>query len=111
MISQGFARMATVTASTTRVGAVVAGLTPAPAVNLATLKCLPLDPLDPEIAASIGLEAFRELLQTMCENDLDILPGDELVTGGVTYKVRAVEEWTWRPAATDTLLVILEELM
>lgn len=109
MISGSFARLATVTASTKRMGAVAAGLSGDLAVSIATLKCTPLDPVTPEVAAMVGLGNFAELLVTYCEGGLDILEGDELTSGGVAYEVRAVGEWHWRPTDSNTLAVVLEE--
>jgi len=105
-----FAKLATVTASTERQGAVADGLAGALAEEIASLKCLPLDPVSPETAQMVGLEYFAELLQTMCEGGLDILAGDVLYVNSTAYKVRAVGEWHWRPADAATLLIILEEV-
>lgn len=105
-----FARMATVTASTKRQGAVSDGLAGALAESVATLKCLPLDPVSSETVQMMGLEYFAELLQTMCEGGLDILAGDVLYVNSTAYKIRAVGEWHWRPTDAATLLLILEEV-
>ena len=110
MPSGSFAKLATVTASTKRVGAIVDGLTPNPSVSIASLKCLPLDPVTPEVALMAGIAAFAEVLQTMVEGGLDILAGDQFIVGSTTYKVRAVGETTWRPTASADLLIILEEV-
>lgn len=109
MISRGFDRMKTVVASTQRAGAVVGGLVGDMAASETDFECTPLDPLTPEVAQVLGLEYFAELLQVYCEN-LDILEGDTFITGGVTYKVKAVGQWYWRPLAVNTLAVILEEV-
>ncbi len=109
-MSGSFAKLATVTASTKRQGAVASGLAGDMTVGIASLKCLPLDPATPEVLASVGLKAFHELLQTMCEGGLDIIEGDLLVTGGVEYPVRAVAEWNWRPSASNTLQVFVEDI-
>lgn len=115
MISKGFDRMKMVTASTQRAGAVVAGLVGDMAASETDFECTPLDPLTIEvaqvakIAQMAGLGHFAELLQTYCEN-LDILEGDTFITGGTTYKVRAVAQWYWRPMASNTLAIILEEV-
>jgi len=107
--SGSFSRLATVTASTKRMGAVADGLSGDLVTQIASLKCLPLDPLSPEVARMAGLEGFAELLQTMCEGGLDILEGDVLYVGDNSYKVRAVGQWTWSPTGADTLRLILEE--
>jgi hypothetical protein len=105
-----FGRLAVVTASTKRMGAVVDGLTGDLAVHIASLRCLPLDPVTPEVAMMAGLDAFAEVLQTMVEGGLDILEGDVFVVGSTEHKVRAVGQWSWRPTAKDTLLILLEEV-
>lgn len=108
-MSGSFARLATVTASTKRTGAVTAGLTGDLATRVPTLKCLPLDPVSPEVARMAGIGAFAELLSTITE-ETDILEGDVLYVDSASYKIRAVAEWYWRPADSDTLLLILEEV-
>ena len=117
MLSGSFSRMATVTASTKRGGGIAGtGLEVAYTENLASLKCLPLDPVTPGTTASLaavgqGREglAFREILQTTVEGGLDIIEGDILVVGSDEYPIRAVAEWTWPPDATDYMTLILED--
>ena len=109
-MSRSFQKLATVTASTKRPGAVAAGLVGALAASVATLKCTPLDPVTADVAMMAGLESFAEVLMTMCEGGIDILAGDTFIVGANSYKIRAVAEWTWRPSATDTLVVLLEEI-
>lgn len=108
-MSSSFARLATVTASTKRMGAVADGLSGDLATQVASFKCLPLDPLSPEVARMAGLDVFAELLQTMCEGGLDILEGDVLCVGDDSYNIRAVGQWNWSPTGTDTLRLILQE--
>lgn len=117
MISGSFGKLATVTATTQRMGAVVVGLSGDMANSEVGFKCTPLDPFTlggptkmGDVFKTVGLEAFAELLVTFCEGGLDILEGDTLITGGITYKVRAVGEWMWRPTATNTLVILLEEV-
>ncbi len=110
MISGGFGKLATVTATTQRMGAIAGGLSGDMADSVVGFKCTPLDPLTPEVATSVGIGAFVEALQTFAEGGLDILEGDTFITGGITYKTRAVGEWTWRPTAVATLAVVLEEV-
>lgn len=110
MSSKSFARLASVTASTQRMSAVVNGLSGEFAINIATLKCLPLDPVSPEIAQSAGLGNWHELKQTMVAGGLDIVEGDQLIVGtGTAYKIRAVGEWFWSPDELDTLQLIVEQ--
>jgi len=108
-VTGSFAKMATVTATTRREGAVVGGLPGAMANVVVNFACFPLDPVTPETAAMMGLGNFAEILQTYCEGGLDIREGDQLLTGGVTYKVRAVGQWLWRPSGSNTLQIFLEE--
>lgn len=111
-----FAKLATVTASTKRMGAVADGLSGDMAEEIASLKCLPLDPGDtlrasmPSVFKTAGIGDFVEILQTQVEGGLDILEGDQFIVGTTTYKVRAVGQWSWRPSATDTLHLLLEEV-
>ena len=60
----GFARLATLTASTKRSPAVSGGKVGTPVVKEASLICTPLDPIDPEIRQRLGLDTPHELLQT-----------------------------------------------
>jgi len=91
-----FDELATVTASTKRSGGITDGLETAYAENIASLKCLPLDPVTPDMVLGIEGLAWRETLQTATEGDLDIIEGDLLVVATVEYPVRAVAEWEWR---------------
>lgn len=110
MISASFSKLATVTASTQRMGAVAAGLSGDLAASETDFACTPLDPITPEVAMMAGIEAFAEVLMTMAEAGLDILEGDTFITDGVTYKVRAVGQWHWRPTDANTLMILLEEV-
>jgi hypothetical protein len=101
--------MATVTASTKRVGAVVDGLAPDATENIASLQCFPLDPVDPEVTQGIEGLSFRELLQTFVEKGLDIVEGDLLVVGSVEYPIKAVADWYWGPDSSDYLALLLED--
>ena len=108
-MSGSFAKLAVVTASTLRQGPIVDGLSGDMEEEIASLKCLPLDPLSADVAVRSGLGEYGELLQTMCEGGLDVREGDMLVTSGGSYPVQAVEEWFWSPGDSDTLLLILKE--
>lgn len=104
-----FARLATVTASTKRSGGIVDGLEVGYTENIASLSCLPLDPVDPDIAQGLEDLSFRELLQTAVEKGLDIVEGDILVVDTVEYPIRAVADWYWRPDDADYLMLYLEK--
>lgn len=67
MNSQGFRRMASVSASTKRAQMAGAGVNRkkgAPSTLLTGLRCTPLDPVDPELRKRLALETPHELLQT-----------------------------------------------
>ena len=105
-----FALQTTVTASTKRPPAKSGGKRGAPAENVASLSCTPLDPVDSELRARLGLQASMELLQTFVQSGVDIVEGDLLVVGSTEYPVRAVGEWTWPLDSADTLHIIIEDL-
>ena len=105
-----FQKLATVTCGTKRNPDPVSGIVTAPVTNLSGVKCLPLDPVSAEIATRLELDTPHEVLQTMIEGGEDIVEGDVLTVGSAEYNIRAVEDWTWRPDAEDTVLLILEEL-
>jgi hypothetical protein len=107
MMSRAFARQATVTASTKRSPGVSSGKRGAPATNIASLTCTPLDPVQPEIAFRQGLENPFELLETFVDGGLDIMEGDFLVVGSTEYAVKAAAEWAWR--GSQYLRLLLEE--
>ncbi|GIK42444.1 MAG: hypothetical protein BroJett011_62770 [Chloroflexota bacterium] len=106
-MSKAFERQATVTASTKRSPNVSGGKRGAPATNIATLACTPLDPVQPEIAFRQGLENPFELLETFVDGGLDIREGDILVVGSTEYAIKAAAEWTWRDS--EYLRLLLEE--
>ena len=110
MVSLGFTRFATVSASTKRPPAISSGKRGAPVEKLASLACLPLDPVDAELRQRLGIDTPHEVLQTFTQNGLDIEEGDLLVVASVEYPIRAVEEWYWGPDSADTLRLVVEDL-
>ena len=102
-----FARMATVTASTQRSSGVTSGLEGIYLEHIASLKCLPLDPVTPELMLGVEGLAFHEVLQTTVDGGLDIVEGDLLLISGTKYPIRSVAEWDWK--GTDFLMLILED--
>lgn len=108
-MSRSFTKMMSVTTATTkRLPAVASGLIGAPVANVASMTCLPLDPVDPELRARLALDTPHELLQTFTD-ETDILEGDILVLSGVEYPIKSVAEWT--DFNGDTYLhLILEHL-
>lgn len=61
---RGFARLASKDAYTKRSPAISGGKVGAAVTQEAAIKCMPLDPLDPEIRERMGLQTPHELLQT-----------------------------------------------
>jgi hypothetical protein len=51
-------------------------------------------------------------METYVDADLDIVAGDILVVNSSEYQIKAVAEWDWRHASTESqmLHLILEEL-
>ena len=104
----GMQRFLTVTASTKRAPAIAGGKRGAPETYVATLRCMPLDPVDPELRQRLALNTPHELLQTVVEEDVDVRQGDLLVVSGTEYPVRACADWEWRGRTFRRL--ILEDL-
>ena len=104
-----FARLATQTASTKRSGGIVNGLEVGYSTNIASLKCLPVMPVDPDLAQSFEGISFRELIMTAVEGGLDIVEGDIFVIGATEYPIRVVAEWPWKPTGEDRLMIVLED--
>lgn len=104
-----FAELASVTASTKRSGGIADGLEVGYVVHIASLECLPLDPVDPKLAQNIEGLSWREILQTAVEGGLDIVEGDLLVVGSTEYPIRSVADWHWPPDDTDYVILLLED--
>jgi len=90
----GFSKMATVTASTKRAPGITSGKRGAPATNVLSLRCTPLDPVDAELRQRLGLQTPHELLQCFTE-ETDVREGDVLVVGATEYPIRSCAEWLW----------------
>lgn len=92
MPSMTMRRVARVTATTKR--AVVTGQKRAAATTYLTgLSITPLQPVDPELRATLDLNTPHELLRTTINDAPDVLPGDVLVVGSAEYPIRSVAEW------------------
>jgi len=111
MTTASFDRLASVTASTKRQGPVVTGLAGGMETKISSLKCMPIDPVTPELAQTAGIEAWVGLFQTMTRGSLDIDNGDQFIVDSVTYKVRAAVDWYWSPTVDNTTLIVLEKLV
>lgn len=104
----GFWRMATITASTKRSPAASGGKRGTPTAFIASLRCAPLDPVDPETRQRLAINTPHELLQTFVDAGLDILEGDILVVDGEDYPIRSAAQWLWR--GSEFVHLIIEEL-
>ena len=102
-------RFLTVTASTKRAPVMASGKRGAPTTQVASLKCTPLDPVDPELAQRLALDTPMESLQTFVTAAVgSIVEGDILTVAGVDYPIRACSEWSWR---NETFLhLVIEDL-
>ena len=108
-MSNGFSKLATVTASTKRAAFDSGeGKKTAPAANVASLSCTPLDPVDPELRERLALDTPHELLQTFVDAGIDIEEGDIFTVSSVDYPVRSVADWTW--GTSDFKHLVLEDL-
>lgn len=99
----------TVTASTLRSPAAVAGKVGAMETHLAALSIMALMPGGEDLRTEIVLNSPREVKETYCI-EADICEGDHLVVGTRTYIVRWVEEWPWADAAENFHRVVVEEV-
>ncbi len=106
-MSKSFAKMASQAASTKRNPLTTSGKRGAPTTNLASIKILPLMPLDPEIAERLNIQLPTEALQTFVDGTLDILEGDFLTVSAKDYRIRSVGDWPWTTDGFKAL--ILEE--
>lgn len=71
--TKSFLKMATATASTKRSPAIASGKRGSPSTNLSGLSCLPLDPVQPELARRLALDTPHELLQTFVSDGTGFL--------------------------------------
>lgn len=99
-MSQAMRRLMTVTASTKR-AAMVSGKRSTPIASIASLLCLPIDPLssaERELLQRMGLGSPIGLFQTVVSGSPDIVSGDILTVGSQDYNIRGVEDW---PASSN----------
>jgi len=97
-----------ITASTKRNPAASSGKVGAPVTKIAslTLAFAPM-PVSPEIVEKYKLSSPRKTYVTGVMGNLDVIEGDLLTTGGVTYTVRAVGKWS---SPTAYLKLLIEEV-
>lgn len=103
--SPSFRRQATVTASTKRLPEIVSGKRGSAVTKIVSLKCTPLDPVDPELRQRLQIDTPHEVLQTFIDGSLDVKEGDLLVVAGKEYPVRSAADWAWRTWAYRHLIV------
>lgn len=108
-MSASFSKLANVTASTKR-SAYSSSKFTAAVTSIASLSCTPLMPVSERTVATAGLETPVNMLETYVQGGLDIKAGDILVVSSVEYNVVWVGEWYWRPAGTDTLQLVVQEV-
>jgi hypothetical protein len=96
MPGRSFERFLTVTASTKRPPALVAGKRGAPVTNLATLLIGEFQPTSPEIVATMVFDGAHDILTTYCDGAADVLEGDLLTVAGKDYPVRVVAHLKYR---------------
>lgn len=99
MADKTFTLMADTTASTKRRATADGNeLFQAPAENITSLACTPIDSMSAELAISLGLTgAPFTTFQTFVQSGLDIVAGDVLVVGSQEYDIRAIEPYEWTP--------------
>lgn len=105
-------KMATATASTLRPPAHVGGKRGAPVAQIASMKITTIDTVDAELRSRLNLTTPHTLYQTSAQGvkgvasgTLDLTPSDSLVSGGVTYAIRALESWEWRSVKHYTIIL------
>jgi hypothetical protein len=113
-VTASFTKLATVTATTNRLANLGADGKRAAggAEYLTGLKCTPLMPLDPELRQRLAIETNFILLQTFVQGDNDIVANKDLLNvGGVSYPIRAVEDWDHRATSQDYQLLVVEQIV
>jgi len=108
-----FTDQMTVACSTKR-SEIVDGQGEDPALEIPGLFCMPIMPVDAELASRAGLNTPLEIWQTFIEGNPDIVQGDILTIGSQDYDIRAVWDYGgWDGLADeddDWKLLVLEEV-
>jgi len=102
-------RAATVSASTKRRPAIIAGKIGTPATFLASVKCVPLQPVSAEVARRQALNTPHEVSQTFIDGSPDIKEGDILVIGAKEYPIKSVENWANNTTGHGAHLILVVE--
>lgn len=104
-----FSRLATTTATTKR--SVKTGTKFGdPVAHLSEIACLPVMPVDIEVAATLNVEAPFELMETYVDTAYDIVDGDLMTIDGIEYRVSAVGDWPFAYTSTAFKAIVLQEV-
>lgn len=104
-MTTSWAQMATATATILRNPAPVGGKVGSPVTHLTGLAVVPPLPVTAEIAAAFDISSPREAKVTYVDDlSADIAEGDQMIVGGVTYRVQGVGEYD---GALDVLEIVL----
>ena len=104
-----FARLATSTATTKR-SVKTGGKFASPTASLSGVACLPVMPVDPEVAATLNVEVPHEVMETYVDTAVDIVEGDLMTIDSIEYRVRAVGDWPFRYTSTAFKAIMLVEV-
>jgi hypothetical protein len=107
-MTTAFAKLATVTASTKRNPASVAGKVGQAVTYLVGLQILPIMPTDEETRLMYKIQSPRVTYVTYVEQSIDIKNGDILVVGAASYKIVGVGKWD--AAVAPFRSIILEDV-
>ena len=113
-MSQAILRLMTVSASTKR-ATLTSGKRGTPTAYLASVLCMPIDPVPAGEARDhllrMGLESPIGLYQTLTAGGQAIISGDTLTVGSQDYAIRLVESWAESSNLSDAYLrLILEKV-
>jgi hypothetical protein len=111
-MSQAIQRLMKVTASTER-ASMTSGKRGTPTTKLASVLCLPIDPVPAGEARDhllrMGLGSPIALYQTLTAGGQDIISGDTLTVGSQDYAIRLVETWAESTNLGDAYLRLILE--
>lgn len=106
MTTSSFDRLATETVDIKRAAAVVSGKrAETPSTVYSGVKCTKLFPVDAETLRRLQLNSPYVVFEMMTMGTYVIENGDLAVIGGTSYKVKAVEPWTFRSEYAIRLIV------
>lgn len=106
MTSVSFARMASTTATTKRNPAKSSSKIGVPVSNLTAFAILPPMPVSQQISEYYRLESPRESYVTYTQAATDVLEGDVLTTGGLSYRVIAAAPWPTDRAYLEIVMTL-----